>query len=403
LLTDGLFLNGFEALLDVINQFFTLDDQSKGFKSDVLQFIQSRRCLKEISAVPSFGASVIFTEVRCYVNSLEIKLHRCGKDSKELVAKAEVQFSCSASLKNDTLLSLGVTFSSLELYSLPNSILLAQCSSTCLSSSALDISFSKSILEENELCVSLPSLDIWLHLSDLTKVVELINSYTGQLTKTILDDPSKNVVVDVSPNSLHSANTSIQFASVNMQQDAVSLIVRSEDVGITFHFPVSVSKELCQQLQLANDFKNAHQNVSSDVIEEKDCKFVAVSLYSKSTGLFIEGRNIKFNSNLEKLSGTIIICDDKSVPSWPLFQIYQVDVEVQISNNQMELMNVEVEIQCNRSDLSLSHRVLYFFHGVCFNVPKVESSEFAFGQINIKAHVRKVSLLLSDGRVCWPS
>ncbi|KAM3684567.1 hypothetical protein ACJW31_11G053600 [Castanea mollissima] len=395
---DGHFFNGFEAVLDVIDQFSTILDQSKEFKSDVLQFLQSRKFLKEISAVPSVGSSTIFTEVQCYVNSMLINLHRCGKDSKEMIAKAEVQFSCSASLKDDKLLSLGVTFSSLELYSLPNSILLAQCSSTCSSTSVLDISFSESIDEENEFCVSLPSLDIWLHMADLFKVVDLINSYAGQLTKTILLYPPKNMAADVSPNSLHSANMSTQFSSVNMKRDAVTLIMRSEDVGITFYFPVSVSKEACQQLQLDNDYNNAPQNVSYDVLREKDCKFIAVSLYSKSIRLFLEGRNIKFYSNLEKLSGTIVICEEKSVPSWPLFQIYQVDAEVQISNNQMELMNIEVGVHCDRSDVWLSHRVFYFLHSACFHVPEVESSEFGFGRIDFKANLRKVSLLLSDGR-----
>ncbi|KAF3943895.1 hypothetical protein CMV_029587, partial [Castanea mollissima] len=395
---DGHFFNGFEAVLDVIDQFSTILDQSKEFKSDVLQFLQSRKFLKEISAVPSVGSSTIFTEVQCYVNSMLINLHRCGKDSKEMIAKAEVQFSCSASLKDDKLLSLGVTFSSLELYSLPNSILLAQCSSTCSSTSVLDISFSESIDEENEFCVSLPSLDIWLHMADLFKVVDLITSYAGQLTKTILLYPPKNMAADVSPNSLHSANMSTQFSSVNMKRDAVTLIMRSEDVGITFYFPVSVSKEACQQLQLDNDYNNAPQNVSYDVLREKDCKFIAVSLYSKSIRLFLKGRNIKFYSNLEKLSGTIVICEEKSVPSWPLFQIYQVDAEVQISNNQMELMNIEVGIHCDRSDVWLSHRVFYFLHSACFHVPEVESSEFGFGQIDFKANLRKVSLLLSDGR-----
>ena len=314
LLTDGHFFNGFKAVQDVIDQFSTILDQSEEFKSDVLQFLQSRKFLKEISAVPSVGSSTIFIEVQCYVNSMLINLHHCGKDSTEMVAKAEVQFSCSASLKDDKLLSLGVTFSSLELYSLPNSILLAQCSSTCSSASVLDISFSKSIHEENEFCVSLPSLDIWLHLADLVKVVDLINSYAGQLTKTIPLDPPKDVSVDVSLNSLHSANMSTQLSSVNMKRDAVTLIVRSEDVGITFYFPVSVSKEACQQLQLDNDYKNAPQNVSYDVLREKDCKFIAVSLCSKSIRLFLEGRNIKFNSNLAKLSGMIVICEEKSVP-----------------------------------------------------------------------------------------
>ena len=415
MLADGHFIDGLEALQDVINQLSSVDNQSKGFKSDVLQFLQLKRCLKEISAVSHVGSSMIFTEVRCYVNSLSIKLHRCGKDSMELVAKADMQFSCSASLKNDTLSSFGLTFSSLELSSLPNSILLVQCTSTCPSSSVVDISFSKSIHEENELCFSLPSLDIWLHLSEWTKIFDVINSYAGQLTKaTLLDssskslalnmvDPLKNMALDVSPSSHHSTSVSTQFSSVNMKQDAVFLIVRSENVGITFYFPLLVTQEACRQLKLADKYKNASQNVSSDAHEENDYIFLVLSLYSRSTGFFIDGRNIKFKSSLENLSGTIAICDNKSVPPWPLFQIYQVDVEAEIGSNLMEVMHVEVEIQCDHSDVRLSHRIFYVLRGVHFNVLEAQSSKFVFGEIHFKARLKKVSLLLSDGRVCWPS
>ncbi|KAE8077724.1 hypothetical protein FH972_016258 [Carpinus fangiana] len=407
---DGHFIDGLEALQDVINQLSSVDNQSKGFKSDVLQFLQLKRRLKEISAVSHVGSSMIFTEVRCYVNSLSVKLHRCGKDSMDLVAKADMQFSCSASLKNDTLSSFGLTFSSLELSSLPNSILLVQCTSTCPSSSVVDISFSKSIHKENELCFSLPSVDIWLHLSDWTKIFDVINSYAGQLTKaTLLDssskslalnivDPLKNMALDVSPSSHHSTSVSTQFSSVNMKQDAVFLIVRSENVGITFYFPLLVTKEACRQLKLADKYKNASQNVSSDAHEENDYIFLVMSLYSRSTGFFIDRRNIKFKSSLENLSGTIAICDNKSVPPWPLFKIYQVDVEAEIGSNQMEVMHVEVEIQCDHSDVRLSHRIFYFLRGVHFNVLEAQSSKFVFGEIHFKARLKKVSLLLSDGR-----
>lgn len=404
--TDGRCLDGFGALWDVINQFSLVPDLSKGFKSDVLQFLQLKRRLEVISDVSPVGSSMTFTEVRCCVNSLLIKLHHCENDSLELVAKADMQFSCSASLKNGALLSLGLAFSSLELKSLPSTLILAQCTLTCPPSHVLEISLSKSIHEENELCVSLPSLDIWLHLSEWTKVLDLINSYARQLTKTTLLEPSsknlinplKNDPVDVSTSS-HSASISTQSPTVNVNEDHVFLVVRSENVGITFNIPLWVSKEACRKLQLAYDYWNIPQNAPSDVLEEKDCKFIAVNLYSKNTILIINSQNIKIRSSFEKLSGMVLICNIKSVPSWPLFQIYQVDVEAKISYNHKELTHVDVEIVCDRSDVWLSHRIFYLLGGVCFNVPEAASSEFACVGIHVKAHLRKVSLLLSDGRV----
>ncbi|KAG2700491.1 hypothetical protein I3760_06G000100 [Carya illinoinensis] len=402
---DGHCLDGFEALRDVINQFSLVHDQSKRFKSDVLQFLQLKRCLKQISAVSPVGSSMIFTEVRCYVNSLLIKLHHCENDSLELIAKADMQFSCSASLKNGALSSLGLAFSSLELRSLPNALILAQCTLTCPPSHVLEISLSKSIHEEIELCVSLPSIDIWLHLSEWTKVLDLINSCARQLTKTTLLEPSsnnmtnplKNDAVGISTSS-HSASISTQAPSVNVNRDPVFLVVRSENVGITLNIPLWVSKEACRKLQLAYDYWNRPQNGSSDVLEEKDCKFIAVNLYSKSTLLFINSQNINIKSSFEKLSGTVLICNIKSVPSWPLFQIYQVDVEAEISYNHKELARVDVEIVCDCSDVWLSHRIFYLLGGVHFNVPEAASSKFAYGGACFKANFRKFSILLSDGR-----
>lgn len=398
--------------MDVVNQFILVSDYSKCFKSDVLQFLQLKRCLKENSAASPVASSIVFTEVKCYVHSLLLEFYGFRKVSSELIAKGEMQFLCSASLENDSVTSFGLSFSSLALFSLPDSVILARCSSTCSTSSVLDISFSKLNQGENELHISLPSLDVWLRLSDWFEVIDLFTSYSEQLSRPAssdaslgnltlnIVDTSGNMEVTVSPSSLHTSSASTCFASENLkQEDKFFLIVKSENIYVTFHFPFLVSKESCRKVQTAEDHMKVPPNVPSNVIEGCGLKYIDVTLHSKSSELLLDGRNVKMKSNIEKLSGIMALCEDKDVHSWHLFQIFHICLEAETSNKLMESVRVKVELECDHLDVSLSHHFFNFWHGVPVNLSEAGSSQFPNVSIDLKLRFRKVSFLLSDGRV----
>ncbi|KAF3432303.1 hypothetical protein FNV43_RR27043 [Rhamnella rubrinervis] len=408
---DDHILVGFEALLDVLNQFILVSDYSKCFKSDVLQFLQLKRCLKENSAASPVGSSIVFTEVRCHVHSLLLEFYRFRKVSSELIAKGEMQFLCSASLENDSVTSFGLSFSSLALFSLPDSVILARCTSTCSTSSVLDISFSKLNQGENELHISVPSLDVWLHLSDWFEVIDLFTSYSEQLSRPASSDASLgnltfdivdtlgNMEVAVLPSSLHSSSASAYFASENLKQEGnIFLIVKSGNIFVTFHFPLMVSKESCSKVQVAEDHMKVPPNVPSNIIEGSGFKYIVVTLHSKSSVLLLDGRNVKLKSNIEKLSGIMTLCEDRSVHSWHLFQIFHIFLEAETSNKLMESVHVKMELECDHLDVSLSHHFFNFWHGVPVNHFEEGSSQFPFVGIDLKLQLRKVSFLLSDGR-----
>ncbi|ONI15169.1 hypothetical protein PRUPE_3G028500 [Prunus persica] len=365
---DAQFFHGFEGLLDAINQFSEVSDVSKCFKSDVPQFLQLKRTLEQNNAVSPVISSITFTEVRCYCDSLSMQLNRFGKGLKEPIAKAEMQFMCSASLRNDDLLSVVLSFSSLALYSLPDSVVLARFKSMCSTSAVLDFSLSKETHGEMELLVSLPSVDVWLYLSYWTDVIDCLKSYPGQLS---INEPD------------------------NLKQDADVLFVKSENICVTCHFPVWIGDDGWEEYQVDEGHGEGHPNYSSN---RKNFRCLAVTLCSKSSELFVDGRNVKVKSNMEKLSGMVLLSEEESGQSWPLFQICQVFLEAQTNNNQMELAHVEVDVQCDHLDVWISHRILYFWHGIPFNVGEGGPSQFSYGGIDFKVQLKKISFLLSDGR-----
>uniref|UniRef100_F6I5I0 Vacuolar protein sorting-associated protein 13 VPS13 adaptor binding domain-containing protein n=1 Tax=Vitis vinifera TaxID=29760 RepID=F6I5I0_VITVI len=353
---DGYIFSGFEALIDVIFQFSSIDEESKCFTSDVLQFLHSKRSLRESRAVPSKASNMMFTEARCFVNSLSIKFC-CLKDpsiSFEPVAKADMQFVFSASLRNEIPLRWDICFSSLSLYSLPNCLMLVHY---VIASGPLD-----PLIED----------------------------------KAPLDR-RKNVAVSVSKYSVPSLSMSSYFVSQTMKQNAI-LNMKSDNIAITFHIPVWVSGESFSKIRESAIQEERPLSSLSAIVEGEHSKFIEVTLQSRNNVLIINGSDIKVKSCLEQMSGSLQICEDKSVHSWPFFHLFQVNVEAEICNNPMEPVHVKTVVQCDNLDVWLSRQVFHFWHGTGFKIPEAGSSQFTFSHVYFEVQLRKLSLLLTDER-----
>lgn len=415
LLTDWYAYNGFDALLDVINQFSSVDDESKLFTCDVPQFLQLKRCLRKDDAVSAVASDSIFTDLRFCVDSLMIKLYHLRRDSGLLkpVAKLNMQFICSTSLIDEKPQSFYLNFSSLTLSSMLNSVMLARC--TCNStSSVLAICLSKSDRGENEICIFLPSLDFWLHFSNWTEIIDLCNSFplktkkvapsnlsskSSAMTKV---DPIENWRITASQSASPNSRRPASYVVENMRQDDNVLIVRSDNLGISIHFPVWISEVAVTENGVAEIQEEKPQKDSSGIDVGKHSKYIKITAQSKNSELHIVGRNVKLKVFLEKTSGTLETYEETSVNSFPLFQIFQANLEAEICGDQTQLMDANVYVQCDRLDAWLSHQILYFWHGVVFDIPTAGSSQLSLPSIYFKLQLRKVSLLISDGRVCFP-
>ncbi|KAF5748859.1 putative vacuolar protein sorting-associated protein 13B-like isoform X3 [Tripterygium wilfordii] len=415
LIADDFYIfNGLEALLDVIDQFSSVNDKSQSYTSDVLQFLQLKRCPSEYDAAPSLALGIFLTEVRCSVDHLSIKLHSLRDDLVLLkpVAEANMQFRCSASLMNELPISMDFSFSALALYSLLNPILLARCVAACSSSLVLDISFSKFDQKKNEFCFSIPSLEFWLHVLEWTEVMNFCTSCAKKLANIYtVDIPSKSsplemvgsidTAVAVShQSSLQNPSTSPHCVSENLKEDTI-ILVKSENMAITMYFPVCLSKEPEGEFAVAGVQDEKPQPFSSNLSEGRHCKYIAVATHTRNSELLVTGRNAKLNSTLESLSGTVEIFEGKNGNSWPFFQIFRVNLDTEVQSDQSELVKVKMGIQCDRLDFSLSHQVFYFWHGVEFNIPQAGSSQSIYDSMDINLQLRRFSLLISDGR--WSS
>lgn len=400
-------------MLGVIDQFSSVGDESRLFTSDVPQFIQLKKCLRESGKVAPAASGIVHTEVRCCFDSLVVKLHQFVKDSALLkpVAKTEMQLLFSASLVNDTLLNMDANFSSLAFYSLLNSVLLAKCSFSHLSSSVFGVCFSHSDPTQYNVRIFLPSFEIWLHFYDWTEIIDLLYAYSHKMPKAeAMDASSKNSVkgtvkmtetstVAPSLSPRQDSSVSLLNRSCNTKEDTDVLTLRSEDVGITVYFPVCINGETMEEYCVADIDEEGHQNVSNSCVEQKHSKNISISTHSKSCEIILAGKNIKIKATFDKTSGLVGVCEGSSIKSWPFFQIFQVDVETDICMDLQDLVPTTVDVLCHRIDVWLSHRILYFWHTVVFDFPEAGSSEPALPCMDFKIQLRKTSLLISDGRV----
>ncbi|XP_052202477.1 uncharacterized protein LOC127808127 isoform X2 [Diospyros lotus] len=399
---DHFIFIGFEALLDVIDQFSFVDRKSEGFRSDVLQFLQFKKSMKENGAFLPKATNVAFTEIRCFVNLLSINFYHSKSDSVpfELLARADMQLFFSASLKNEMPLLMDASFHSLALVSHLNSVILAECISSWPMSSILDIHLSVQHHGQYELRVSLPSLGIWLHLSDWTEIIDLFSSYPRKLARTSSLDVPKNAVqienrTGTVGKSSPSQHASRYFESENRWQNSILLIVKLESLGITIHIPALLSREafgIYRDPQVEEERPVSESNVDDEVFDN----VIAVTLQSRDSELVFSGRTAKIKSNLEKINGTMGVPKGKGSPSWPLFEFSRVNVEAEI--NELDLLHTNLEVQCDSLEIWFSYHIFYLCKHMRFRFPETGSGQFTFsgGGLNIK--LKKISVLLTDGR-----
>lgn len=411
LLTDSYALEGFKVLLDVMDKFSCVGDESNLYISDVQHFLKQRKHLRDMGAVSRVNSGMTFMKVWCSVRSLFVNLHQIREDSisRKPVAKLDMQFVFSASLVNEALTSLDLKFSSAALYSLSDSTMLARCSVNGSTMIVLDICYSKSGVGD-ELCITLPSLDIYLHFSWWAEVINLCNTSTHKMAKTAhIDvtskcsatckmDPVNTMTMTVPQSDIPISSIRTHRLPEGIKQGSGIFILKSENIGITFHLPMfSHEAALIEPWMAEIQGGNVH-NGSSNPKEES--KSVAITIKSRSSELQVAGRNAKLTATLEKITGNVTTCNKLSVDSWPFFQILQVNVETEICSDQTEFVHAKLLVECDKFDAWLSHRVLFFWRGVVFDIPETESTQLALPCTDLKIQLRKISLLISDGRVC---
>ncbi|XAR69469.1 hypothetical protein NMG60_11001060 [Bertholletia excelsa] len=410
---DGFHLFGFKALLDVIDQFSSVEKESKGFTSDILQFHQFKKSITGKDAFQPEVTSAAFIETRFVVNSLSINFYqpRSGSVSWESVARADMQFMCSASFENEMPVDLDISFQKLSLFSELNHVFLVRCTTSRSVSSVFDIHLSISDRGENIIGFSLTSLEIWLHLYDWIQFVELLSSYPGQLTKLTAVDASiksplvgpvdqvDNFSVDTAESSPQSLSASSCIASENLKQNALLLIAKSKNIGVRIHIPVWLSGEVVSLVRETQDLERPlNDSCNRDGVS---CSFIALDLESKCSELVFSHDTIKIKANWEKMNGTVTIYKGASSASWPFFQFSKLIAEAEVYWNQIDLSHAYVNILCDSLDVWLSYHIFFLWKYMSFRFPESDSDHSTLGNCELNIKLKKISLLLTDGK--WSS
>ncbi|KAG9455236.1 hypothetical protein H6P81_008140 [Aristolochia fimbriata] len=385
------FLSGLESLIKIIDELCMVGRYSKIFVSDILRFRQSKKGLKVDINENSDGT---VTKIKFHANAFSVKLTQSGKGESELsrlVAEAEMKLSLAVTLDNDVPTCLDATLSGLSLYSFHNSVILVSCSSSDEISSCLDIHFFKSDRGLDELLVATQSLNCWLQLSDWNELITLIGLFTEPSARNSSNINSSegtskgSILKDGKPQCMPSSLLTIE-------PDESNLIVKSENISITFHFPLFVEES---QNDCGHQTSHLHRQKHSGSTG-KNCKSVAFSLYSRSIEAIVSERLVKIRSSVDKIDGMLEATATGYTSSLPFFQIMQVNLTGEVCK---EFPQLSFELFVGTVNLWVSHQILYFWHGVTFkNSEKVGSAQVPSCVTAFKLRLKKASLLLSDGR-----
>lgn len=401
--TDQYVFDGFEALRKVINRLISVLDECDDFKYNGSEFSEAKKSEDECSVVLPSVSNIKLTEVRILMESLMVQFHHSCKGSMppEPVARSEIQFKFTASLENDVLKDLAFNVSSLALFTLPTSAILARFNGSSSTSSVFRLTFSKIDHSKDELSIVLPSLDIWLELSSWRNIISTITDSLAQMTES--DHPvvpiSKSIyhadlIESATPGDCDGTPNFAAADSLSPEKESVLTILKVESFGATFHIPIAVAHELDRS---NTEFPGAEHDSQ---LGWKCRKYAVVTVNSDSSEIhFMDERDL-LKSNINRITLALEVSEESNHRSCPFIQLYQINVEAEIHGRQLDALNINAELLCDFIDVRLSYQTLDFWHDVVVDFPEGGSSQIAVAGLNCKIQTRKTSLLLTDRRVC---
>lgn len=390
---ENFLLCAFEAILDVVNEISNVGRESECYTADILQFKLLRKNLKEAVNAGAFGSASTetYSHIKFLIKSLSIKFHKSEtkiSSPLNLVAEAQMHLSICGLLRNDLPISLDATLSSLRLYSFLNHVNLALLNGSNEASTVLSVHFSEN---KSELSIGIPSLEVWLHLSDWVELISLLGCYNSYSRNSLMVVPS-DTAYPVPDMSVHESE--IKAFSAEDPVQSFHWILKSEEIDIDFHLPVWTNPkalEQCKDFHGSLTYKDAH-------FERRDCKNVSFSVNSRKTEIDIGGNMMKFNATMNSLSGKLVVVHNQAVRSIPFFQLVQLNVvgEIYQSQNSSDII---CDVYVENLEVLLSLHVLYFWHDVKAS-SLIESSQMSFHCMEFNIFLNKASLLVSDQMVC---
>ncbi|XP_047313414.1 uncharacterized protein LOC124916706 [Impatiens glandulifera] len=387
---------GFGALMEVIDHFSTIDSDSKCYTSDIEHFLHIRKT-KDYGSSQLEASATTFTEIKCCVDLLSVRLCHLKNDltNSEEVAKADIQFTSSASLRETAPLSIDTSLTRIELFSGHDRVKLAE------SISSVDIHFSPIHPFENQIHVSIPSLDVWLHIYEWTQIIDVLNSFNMHQAKIPSVTNSVLIAQDIEYAAVDATDTSsIPLCLENeckvedTKRDI--LIVKLENVCVKTHVPIWMSGEAFSIFSNHDSQGKFHSGLD----KEMHCNFIVIDMESRYSEIVVNDGTVKMKVHLDKVNGELQMCKENNIQTWPFIYISHLNIEWGICENKLGLI-LNADILFDTLDVWLSYHIFYFWQFISFKLPEGGSSEFMFKNIDLTVQLRKISIMLTDGR--WSS
>uniref|UniRef100_A0A1D1Z4D3 Putative vacuolar protein sorting-associated protein 13A n=1 Tax=Anthurium amnicola TaxID=1678845 RepID=A0A1D1Z4D3_9ARAE len=398
IIEDEYFFRGLEAAGIAIDLFSTVGNESRNFKSDVLQFIQLKRQLREANAVTELSTEVLI-HIRICANALSLKLTKPFASS-EFIAVLNIKAIFSAVLRNEMVHMFDADIIYVVLHSLLNSVVLLSFISEDSSSSVIRIHFSKADYGEDELNIRIPSLDIWFHLSDWNKIIDLVGTCRRLSSSTSWPFPNGAPSEPESKNVPEASISLTSYAYKNVIQEAAYLIVKSEKIVLSLHLPVRHKEG-----PSSNSGVNESHNFSYHMLGENMpfsqglyLEYLTCTLQSRDTKLTVSNRDMVFKCSTGRMETVFEIIENNNVQSMPFIQLSLVKVAAEIRGKPQKIGLTISDVQVETLDLCLLEPIFKFWDNNQFAASGTSNYEIVLHSITFQVHLTKCSLLLSDRR-----
>lgn len=385
---DENFISGMEAIVDVIDRFSAVGKESNYFKTDVMHFIKLIRNLKQTNSDMNTNLKKSLVNIKMTIDVLSVKLNCLTVNEgspPEVMADANMQVVFSASIENDTLVNLDAAISGLILHSVSSCFLLLSSGCQDSFSKNIWINFCKSDESEMKVIFTINFVDVWLHFSEWMNLIDLVQIYIH------------------APNSGSLRSKSKLQTNKNFSDAASDLIVKSENVCLSFHLPIRDVSNSLPRFGKAKLKKIQHRQYVENILpdHDKNCRFLKFSFKSEGIELILKNGSVKLKSSIKKIRVFLEVMEKSKVSSMPFILVSKVQVAAEFLKKQQKSMKIMTGINIYSIDVGMSYDVFTFCQSLYFMTFEEASSEVPLYAMDFSIDLQKVSILISDGKVIF--
>jgi hypothetical protein len=390
--TDLYFMDGMEAVFRITDELSSIVKESKMYKGNARQFLERGSSNEE--SVESIDP----TNITIFAKDLMILFgHSKDKDLPlEKVATANLEFGVSAVMVSEKPERVDMDIVSLALQSSGGHTLVSIVSDG--PSSPVLIKFTKHLAGRDEILIAVPLFETWLYLVDWDITINHFHSYIRKEDNSLdAGDPA------ALPHFSDSATTPF-FASDFSSQDNSYLVVTCENIAVVVHVPIWEKEQNQTNNYIGADGSSGSNSMhftDDQYIEPSGCKFITFTVESKHLVVMLGESWVKFKCDLDRGEVILEMIQVNKGASVPFMHISKIKVSGYIDQLEMESPRLSVDLQAEYMDISFSHQIFSFWRSMELRFPKSSSSASSFCSATFKAGLRKGSLLLNDGRVCY--